>query len=228
MLHYRKLLTLSAFALIAASSQATAQAINFDDLNPSVDFLQVPTPYKGLVWNTSSGLTLLGPLGYVHQDATKPCRSGDNCAINSHLSGIVVRSIVGDAASRFTFTGWLAGSGLLGAPTGASSVRARGYTNGSSIADFTVDIALGGATWVQADFTSHLFNFLLLTPVDANGNEYAFDPFANGAGSILLDDMNVRNTITSTTPEPGSMLLLAAGLAAVGVTVRRRQTRSIA
>ena len=234
MLHGRTVLALCALALTAVANRATAQSINFEDLNPAVDFLTVPVPYNGLAWNYGAGLTLVGPLSYVHQDPALPCRSGVNCAINSHLSTIVVKTLTDAVTDKFTFTAWLAGSGLL-TTRGATAVRARGYSGGSTTADFTMDFSLGGGAWIPVDFTGHLFNTLILTPVDANGNEFTFDPFALDAGFMLLDDMTVSHTLSeppgmpgTPVPEPSSMLLLAAGLGAMGLASRGRRARTAA
>jgi PEP-CTERM motif len=229
--YLRKALALGALALTAVSSRATAQTINFDDLNPAVDFLTVPVPYNGLGWNYGGGVTLVGPLSYVHQNEAYPCRSGLNCAINSHLSTIVVKTLTDAVTDKFTFTAWLAGSGLLNR-FGANAVRARGYSGGSTTADFTMDFSLTGAAWIPVDFTGHLFNTLIFTPVDANGNEFTFDPFALDAGALLLDDMTVSHTLSqpptpSLVPEPSAVLLMAFGLGAMAMASRRR-SRAVA
>ncbi|MEP6781415.1 MAG: PEP-CTERM sorting domain-containing protein [Gemmatimonadaceae bacterium] len=228
----RTAIALSALGAALMPNIARAQAVNFDDLSSAFNAF-VPTPYNGFVFNYSDNLTLAGPLQYasVSKNAGLVCRSADNCAYNNHGSAsIVIRSLSDNAADKFTFSAWLsgkAGSGFNSA--GASGVRVRGFSGGSLVADFSQDISLTGLPWVQIDLTSRLFNFLVFTPLDANGVAFQYISTVDQPGSLLLDDMNFQKTVTppsTTTPEPSSLALMAAGLALAGFGARRNRTRS--
>ncbi|MEP6766151.1 MAG: PEP-CTERM sorting domain-containing protein [Gemmatimonadaceae bacterium] len=229
----RTAIALSALGAALLPTIAAAQAVNFDEL-PTVFNSFVPTPYNGFAFNYSDNLTLAGPLQYASasKNAGLVCRSADNCAYNNHGSAsIVIRSLTDNVADKFTFSAWLsgkAGSGFSSA--GASGVRVRGFSGGSLVADFSQDISLTGSPWVQIDLTSRLFNFLMFTPLDANGVAFQYISTVDQPGSLLLDDLNFQKTITvtpptTTTPEPSSLALMAAGLALAGFGARRR-TRS--
>ena len=143
----------------------------------------------------------------------------------------MVRSLTNSAADKFTFSAWVSGiSGSGFNSAGASGVRVRGYTGGSTVADFTQDVSLIGSPWVQLDLTSRLFNYLRLTPLDANGNQFNYISTVDQPGYLLLDDMNFQTTVTVppvvTAPEPSSFVLMAAGLGVAGFTARRRRSHN--
>jgi flagellin len=76
---------------------------------------------------------------------------------------------------------------------------------------------MGGAQ----DYTEYQFSKA------ASGPTATFRLFSNSFfGTLFLDDVSI-DAVTSTTPEPGSMLLLAAGIAALLVKARRAARRTV-
>lgn len=96
------------------------------------------------------------------------------------------------------------GSGVFTSWFGSTSATISGLLGGAPV--FSSTFALTNAA------TLHDFGDVVVDELRFRGNGY-----------FLADDIVVSSVVTSTAPEPGSIALLATGLAGVAAVVRRRR-----
>ena len=187
-------------ALISGASlllvgAAHAGVANFDDLNTAGDFASLTdmTAYAGLTWGADWYAGDVGIDGYANG-----AHSGANFAINGFGADPAEIS----SAWAFKFTGaWFAAP--VGVADRASWINISAYDASNQFIGSTGNVAIGaGYVWVQGGF-----NNVSRLSITRDTGWYAMDDFTTGAAAPV--------------PEPGTPLMLAAGLLTL-VAARRR------
>jgi hypothetical protein len=188
------------FALIAGASlmlaaQARAGVADFDDLTTAGDFASLGdiSPYAGLSWSADwyAGDTSID--GYANG-----AHSGTNYAVNGFGADAVDIS----SATAFKFTGaWFAAP--QGVDDKASWVNITAYDASNHVIGSTGNVAVGASyVWVAGGFDN-----VSRLSVSRDSGWYVMDDFSMAAAAPV--------------PEPGTTLMLGAGLLVLGA-VRRR------
>lgn len=192
------------FALIAGASlmlasQAHAGVANFDDLATAGDFASLGdiSPYAGLNWSADwyAGDTSID--GYANG-----AHSGTNYAVNGFGADAVDIS----SATAFKFTGaWFAAP--QGVDDKASWVNVTAYDASNHVIGSTGNVAIGASyVWVAGGFDN-----VSRLSVSRDSGWYVMDDFSTAAAAPV--------------PEPGTALMLGAGLLVLGAGRRRSRRR---
>lgn len=204
-------LTALAAASLALAAPAAAQTfVDFESLPQSSALgSAIPGGYQGLQSWGMGYITTNQALAFA--DAN--CRSGITCAFNGSASSIATTH-----SAPFTMTGFIrAWAAAFINPT-ANAVKVETFLSGTSTG-WSQTIALSG-TWTAFDLTG-------LSPFD----EVRWTPSSAqqaGTGWFLIDDVTLNPRVVppvQTVPEPSTVALVAAGLAGLLATRRRRAPR---
>ena len=191
---FRTVLGLLGLVVVLAVSVSTARAstINFDDLTISGLADPIPSSYDGFNWNGFGVVDTVGLYGVVGTNGyTNGVVSGSNAAFDG-AGGVATLT----SNSPFTFDS----AYFNAAWRNGLSITVEGYLNGTLdyAKTFTVG-ATGPSTLETFDWT--------------NINELDFSSFGGtSAGYMYAGNEFALDDLTITTPEPGSVLLLGAGL----------------
>jgi hypothetical protein len=184
------------YAVIAAASlmlagAAQAAVVNFDDVNTDGDFANLSdiSPYAGLNWSADLCAGDTGMDGY-----TNGAHSGVQYAVNCYGN---------DNASISSATGFDFAGAWFAAPEGiadkAGWINISAYDAFNQLIGSTGNVAIGtGYLWVGAAF--HNVSFLNI---------------ARDTGWYVMDDFTTADA--AQVPEPGTPLMLAIGLLALGL-----------
>ena len=183
---------LAGIILIGATSVSLATVLSFDDFltNDPIGTL-IESDYGGLSWDNfyvkNTTIPLL-PSGYVNGTV-----SGTNVAYNGFgMLGVI-------SASPFDFTG----AYLTGAWNNGLSIEVRGYSGGILRYDQAVVVDSTAPVFFRFDYTG----IDMLTFDSFGGINAGY----RGSGThFAMDDFTFNETVTI--PEPGTALLLGAGL----------------
>lgn len=197
-------------AVCLCGSAASAAPIFVDDFDANGTLIPLNTTPAG--WDITDGGTV--DTLYFPGSHCNGSPSGDVCVDldgSTSSAGFLQRDVTFSAAGDYSLDFWLRGNNRGGA---ADSVQYGVLTIGGAIT---------GPHVSSTAWSAHQFLFSIATP-----GVYAIF-FENAGGDnvgMWLDDVSV-NAIDvdepAPVPEPGSVFLLAGGLAAIGVRLRRRR-----
>ncbi len=226
----RRLVTAFAFLALVAGP-ATAQVITFDDLATKSSFwdLGIAGSYEGFAWGTTLFGTQATPVGWASATATSPAfnpgptpLSGSSYAWN----GSGAQSLFIDFHAPLSFAGgYFATYSTLAGWWNASTVQLFGYDGaGQLVASSTVLGLTAQWQWLEAGFSN-------VRGLEIRGNApykgFAVDDLTLADPQTLaLEDEDYLEGFggqTVVTPEPGTMVLLATGLAALSLAGLRRR-----
>jgi hypothetical protein len=196
---------LLAVAVMALASPAHAAVVDFDDVSAGgkLSTLSKYNPYEDMTWTSSWFLGDTAVNGY-----SNAAHSGTQFVSN----GFGVNNLGISSATAFNLQGaWFATPATNGSKATWINITAYDATN--QLIGSTGNIAINGTySWVQASFA----NVSRLT-------------VTRDKGWFVMDDLSVSAIgpvagPANPVPEPGSALLLAAGLLMTGFAVSRRKS----
>ena len=199
---------------IAASVPASAEVVNFDDLNGSAGdvILDSISPYHGFTWtNVSVYTSTPGFPGFNNGIVSPPnaaFTAGDN------FGSPIVSSIT--AASPFNFISGYFGSGWYD----GLNVTVDGLDKGTQEFSKTITVDTEGAQLFTFDFTAITELDIFSTVTAATTDPYGCGP--SGCSQITLDDLTFTPASgpPPPVPEPGTLPFVALGALALAASRR--------
>lgn len=186
-------------AVLTLASPAQAAVVDFDDVGAGgkLSTLSKYNPYDGLSWTNSWFLGDTAVNGY-----SNAAHSGTQFVSN----GFGVNNLGISSATAFNLDGaWFATPATNGSK--ATWINITAYDAANQLIGSTGNIAINGTySWVQAGFS----NVSRLT-------------ITRDKGWFVMDDLSL--SAVSPVPEPGSAVLLAAGLLMTGFAAHGRKRR---
>lgn len=186
-------------AVLTLASPARATVVDFDDVSAGgkLSTLSKYNPYDSLSWTSSWFLGDTAVNGY-----SNAAHSGTQFVAN----GFGVNNLGISSATAFNLDGaWFATPVTNGSK--ATWINITAYDAANQLIGSTGNIAINGSySWVQAGFS----NVSRLT-------------ITRDKGWFVMDDLSL--SAVSPVPEPGSAVLLAAGLLMTGAAVHGRKCR---
>jgi hypothetical protein len=199
----KKILTgFLAGAVLALALPAQAAVVDFDDVSAGgkLSTLSKYNPYQGLSWTSSWFLGDTAVNGY-----SNGAHSGTQFVTN----GFGVNNLGISSATAFNLDGaWFATPATNGSK--ATWINITAYDAANQLIGSTGNIVINGSySWVQAGFA----NVSRLT-------------ITRDKGWFVMDDLSVSaiGPVPSPVPEPGNVVLLAAGLLLTVFAAKRRKS----
>ncbi|MTV36227.1 glycoside hydrolase family 5 protein [Duganella radicis] len=190
------LIGLFAGASLLLATQAQAAPVDFEDLHADGDFAALASPYAGLNWAED---------WYYGDSTIEGYDNGAHSGVSFLTNGYGVDNLSVSGTSAFNFKGaWFAAPNTNGAV--ASWINITAYDAADHVIGSTGNVNIGaGYQWVSANF--------------ANVSRLNI---ARDDGWFVMDDFTVQSAV----PEPGTVLMLLAGLGVVAFAARRRGAKA--
>jgi len=188
------LIGLFASAGMLLASQAQAGLVDFEDVHADGDFAALASPYAGLNWSED---------WYYGDSTIDGYGNGAHSGISFVTNGYGVDNLAVSGTTAFNFTGaWFAAPNANGAV--ASWVNVTAYDAAGHLIGSTGNVAIGADyRWVGANFA----NVARLN-------------ISRDDGWFVMDDFSVQSP--APVPEPGSALMLLAGLCLLAYHANKR------
>ncbi|MYM22221.1 cellulase family glycosylhydrolase [Duganella sp. FT135W] len=174
------------------ATQAQSAPVDFEDLHADGDLTALSSPYAGLNW---------GEDWYYGDTTVDGYGNGAHSGVSFVTNGYGVDNLAVSSTTAFNLAGaWFAAPDTNGAV--ASWINITAYDAANHVIGSTGNVSIGQSyQWVAANFAN-------VSRVSITRDD----------GWFVMDDF----TVISAVPEPGSLLMLLAGLAVLIVAARKR------